>query len=256
MTASIQNFAFEREIVKENSRFLIGKICQEPAIIKLTLPTASMSNLELYKSLSHQSFLKNDVYETASITFVSELDVEIKCPATSDDIASLSEHFHVARESYEEYCNSRLVRSWVTEFFERGLDECGDGNSIVYSDEKIVVIQHGDSELPSLRWSCILRDGTLQSIRDIPSVELIEDVKNSIYMLLKKHNISEDKVCLYFDYCGRSTHLCLNIVGISRSLTNIRCNGKFIYLDALIQNLKLSKDYYKGDIVMVKDKCG
>lgn len=254
MVDGFQNFTPERQIVREKDSFLIGQIDQVPAIIKLTLPTAGMDNLSFYTGLRHRSFLKNDVYETASIDFVSGLDVEVICPATPSDIAELSGHNQVVRESYEEYCNSQPTPSWITRLSVDGLEACGNEDSIVHSNEEIVIIQHGVGQPFSLRWSCVFRDAALQSIRDISSVQMIERVKNEILVCLKELNVPEDRICLYFDYCGKGTRLCLSIANISRSLASLHCNGKFVYLDTLILNLKLNRDYYKDVIVMIRNR--
>lgn len=250
MSSSIQSFVLEKQIIKGGHGFLVGKIGQDNAIIKLTLPVVSIDSLSFYTGLDHYPSLRNDVYRTASTTLTCELGAEIRCPVTLNEIAQLSEHYHTVRESYEEYCNSQPVPSWITKFLDEEPDQNRD--SIVHSDERIVVVQHAD--VSSLRWSCIFRDPSLQSIRDIPSVDMVEDIKKDILMLLKDHGILEHKTCLYFDYCGKDTRLCLTIAGISRSLENLHCNGKFIYLDTLVQNLRINKDYYKGEIFMVKNK--
>lgn len=250
MAVSLQNFVLEKEIVKGRHGFLVGRVGQDHAIVKLTLPTAGMSNLSFYTALDHQTNLKNDVYETALVTFVSELDAEIKCPATPGEVAGLFRQYHVVKESYEEYCSSHPSESWITKLLDT---ESGvNGDSVIHSDETILVVKHGSAS--PLRWSCIFRDPSLQSIRDIPNAEIVEDAKKAVLALLKDHGVPEHSVCLYFDYCGKDARLCMTIAGISGEPESLKCNGKFIYLDVLVRNLRISRDYYKEDIVMIKNK--
>jgi len=250
MDIDLSKFILEREIKQTGYTLLLGTIDSTPAILKVTLPVVKQDDLSLYINKEHLNCTKNDIYETACLSLDSEVEVEIICPALKEDIERIYTSYESLHETYDEYLNFPISSSWIDEFMHN------PGNNhykVLFENDDFVILDKGCSDINSLKWSCVFKHSRLQSIRDLEMADLamLEKARKEIERLLNDAGVPRDKACLYFDYCGKTLYLYLDIAGISRSFSNLCFSGRFIYFDDLVKNISLNADYYRQEIVKI-----
>jgi len=203
--------------------------------IMIEYPSIGKSTLELIKTMPHTSVTKNGIYEASTV----ECDVECKVSECSLETVRFKPSWRYVTESYDEYVSSEVHESKEISA------ECRiyeDADYEIFSDDKNGV----------LVWYCVFKSGEIHSIRELRDINALTDLKDKIYGLLSELDITREKACMYFDYTGKSKALVLNIVDISKTLYLLKCSGKFVYLDVLLNNLNVDSEYYRGDINYIR----
>lgn len=250
MDIDFNKFILEREIKQTGYTLLLGTIDSTPAILKVTLPVVKQDDLSLYINKEHLSCTKNDIYETACLSLDSEVEVEVIYPALKEDIERIDTSYECLHETYDEYLSFPVSSCWIDEFMHNPRNS---HYKALFENDDFVVLDKGSSDITSLRWSCVFKHSRLQSIRDLEMADLamLENARKEIERLLNEAGAPKDKACLYFDYCGKTLYLCLEIAGVSRSFSNLYFSGRFIYFDDLVKNISLNADCYKQEIVKI-----
>lgn len=244
MELDFSKFVLKNEIRMTGYTILLGELENVPTLLKVTFPRVEEKDLTLYTSKEHLNSNKNDVYESCNLKINSEVMVDVIYPASQQGIEKFLISYKVHKENYNEYLSLPHTLCWVDEFMKNQDD---DAYKVFYKNEDFIIVENLKL---SLKY-CILKNSELHSIRDLKSCHLsvIENAKEKIYEIMEDQGVKREKLLLYFDYIGKTSFLYFNFWTITRSFANFTINGRFIYLDDLLKNIRIAEDYYKDDIV-------
>lgn len=238
MQEILKKFKSESSFTRNSTVIISGSIDDEKSYVKVSLPNLDMDVCNTLRNTPHSLQMKNDVYETATV------DVELKCRLEikndSEDIIKPS--FEYCCESYDEYLSSE-INSVNNDTL----------STVIYEDNNVTI--HSDTMDESSRkisWRCVFKDASIHSIRELTDVKYMSDLKNTIQSLLEKYEVSQENLCSYFNYSGKTSSTCLKIVSISTGLHLINSTGNFIYFDTFLKNIMIDPEYYHGDMFYIK----
>lgn len=148
--------------------------------------------------------------------------------------------------------------SWISNI----LDTNGGPLNIIYSDERFVLIpddKWDEKDLGQIYCLAILRDGSIRSIRNLGEehIPLLEHInRKAIDVICKKYNLNAEysnKFRSYFHYRPTSWHAHIHF-----NLIDNKIGGAIVdvahTVHNVVQNLKLSSDYYKTACIEVIEK--
>lgn len=201
-------------------------------------------DFETVRNLKHDVILKNDVYQTANVEF--NIECQVKTKSVDEKIFNNECSYEFCSESYEEYIKSVPI-----------VVENDENTTIIYEDNDFKIISLDLNNLyGKFFWKCIFKNSKIFSIRELDELENLIILKSKIQELFEKHGITNTKSCLYFNYLGKCSHLILNVVDISEGYSCIHSKNKFIFFADLIKNITIDKNYYKRNIILIKEnKC-
>lgn len=207
-------------------------------MVQVTYPDTDKSVLGQITNATHTTLLKNDIYETARV------DCELKCRVEPVDQKPTEAEYEYVCESYDAYLASKMHISNQ------------DFSARIYGDEDFCLYEAASSVGKPVLWHCRLYSTVPLSIRELQNLEVLKRVRQTIYEVLHARGVKKEHLCLYFDYTGKSQPMMFYVADISNGLNVLKCSGKFVYFDTLIQNLALDRNYYRRDISYTRLKKG
>lgn len=237
-TIDINDFEIKKELTKKkNVKLLVGRLKDDPAIVKVEVDQLKMKDFEEIKLKEHKMIMSNDVYKSYDLEIERDVSFALEYPLTEQDLNFLSKGYEIKQEKFEEYLASEV-------------NECNNhafvNKESVFENDDITI--YDCSELGRVLWIVRFKNLQFHSIRDLNDPEVLERAKNVVLNYL---NIPNEQLCLYFEYRGKEPFLEFNVLDISKSYIQNNFLSKFIFLDDLIKNMKIDLNYYKSDIEMI-----
>ncbi|KAI3405162.2 hypothetical protein KGF56_002118 [Candida oxycetoniae] len=209
----------------------------------------------------------NDVYTWAKATLKQNLSdlpgakFNLIYPATETHIEKYtSQKLHYVRETSEMYYK------YVVPYIEtmKGDRMQWVYNILFHEKEKETVIYHDKSEngfvlLPDMKWDgvnlqnmylcCIVNRRDIASIRDLKGehTNYLKRIREKIEQVTKtNYGLTRDKIRIFVHYQPSYYHFHLHVVNVEHpGLGNGINIGKAIFLDDVIDNLRLNEHYYQ-----------
>lgn len=211
--------------------------------------------------------MKNDAYGTYTVKLPEkycEAKATVICPATEKHIAKYSwEPFSIIKETQNDY--EKITKPMIEEKLENKvfnlqwiyniLEGKAEGNKIIYEDPDpnsgfVIVMDYKWTGEDAKLLHCLglpkRRD--LKSIRDLNQdhVKLLENMKaKALQVFEERFKVKPGSVRAYFHYQPSFYHLHIHFSNVDSGSTAGIDAWRAHLLDDVIDNLKLSSDYYK-----------
>lgn len=234
----LKNFVIQDKFIISKTQFyLTGTINELPAIVEFTFKDMNGNDVKDFFSLNHKSFMINDVYKTYVVDTFAKANINVICPANFNDFKNTNTRYEMGIETLQDYLDSSEIVHEVTP------------SQNVFEDDNIIL-----REKVNGGFFCYFKNPKYHSLRDIDHYSVLKNSKLIVKELLEKRGLKIEDFCMYFEYEGKLSHAYYQIRELnSLFLCNIGSNnGKFIYLNDAIKNLKLDQNYYRRDIIMMR----
>lgn len=242
----LSEFIIEKEIsIDKNNFIVIGKIKEIKAVIKIKSEKISLDNIDAIINKNHVLTMNNDVYSTFDVEKEENLNISIIYPADEERIKNIYKTYELNNESYCEYLNSQIMEIDNYKFI--------NDKKLLFENENIYLYDFSEKDCGY--WVAIFKN--YKSIRDLVDYKILNCVKAEILNYLNSFNsekYNKNSICMYFEYKGKEPYLILKVQEISHNNVKNNFLFKFIFLDEIIKNLMIDKDYYKSNIQWIKIK--
>ncbi len=247
----LKDFKITKIIKQLNDNILIGTINGIDAICYIPNPF----NHELKKF---------DVITDDIVKVSSNFNIKVIYPASQDHINKLIQPSIYIKETYEDYLknNEHLALDWLENIIKYSNDQetlrkKHINETIHINNDDYVLINDykwDQKNTDYLYLLLIFKNDKYKSLRDIEDYELLEKAKNDVLNYCKKWGLKQSDLLMFFHYRPSYFRLHLHIVNISNSLKFIGMISRNIFLDDVIKNLKIYKNFYKREFFYIGSK--
>ncbi|KAI5189682.1 m7GpppX diphosphatase [Nematocida minor] len=263
MDSKLNRFKLKNTINSRNetiSKVFLGEIDEETALLIMTKSSLDDSlEIPAVSNVIHQ----NDIFTSGTLESTESIKYSIIHPATETLIKKYTEADRVmVRETYDMYKNKILPLAlekgpnhlWIDNIFAQV-----EGHSIPCTTESNEQVLYLDEEFlicPDLKWDrktmdslyllVLFKNPEIYTLRELTAehIPLLQKIEQAIEKVLRIYNYQIDQTKVYFHYYPTFYRAHIHVSAITASSLG-RAIGTSVLLHDVIDNLRISSDYYK-----------